>query len=165
MPPVPAQSRGVEQYRDFMAHLFAVRGTRWSTRTAVRDRGPDVDVLASLRELALRLGRERHPLSGTVEGLVPFFRTVACSSALVARAREIGADLQATLAEELDRDPAAGSRGTLLAAFFVAGYATVLVENARRLIGGEPASAVAADHPARLEALFDALRHGVGQVG
>ncbi len=32
MPPVPAWSRGVEQYRDFMAHLFALRGTDWATR-------------------------------------------------------------------------------------------------------------------------------------
>ncbi len=32
MPPVPAWSRGVEQYRDFMAHLFASRGTDWATR-------------------------------------------------------------------------------------------------------------------------------------
>ncbi len=32
MPPVPAWSHGAEQYRDFMAHLFAVRGTEWATR-------------------------------------------------------------------------------------------------------------------------------------
>ncbi len=32
MPPVGAWSRGVEQYREFMAHLFAVRGTDWATR-------------------------------------------------------------------------------------------------------------------------------------
>jgi RNA polymerase sigma-70 factor (ECF subfamily) len=32
MPPVPAWSRGVEQYRDFMAHLFLLRGTDWATR-------------------------------------------------------------------------------------------------------------------------------------
>jgi len=31
MPPVPAWSRGVEQYRDFMAHLFSWRGTDWTT--------------------------------------------------------------------------------------------------------------------------------------
>ncbi len=32
MPPVPAWSRGVEQYRDFMTHLFSWRGTDWATR-------------------------------------------------------------------------------------------------------------------------------------
>ena len=32
MPPVPAWSRGVEPYRDFMAQLFSWRGTDWATR-------------------------------------------------------------------------------------------------------------------------------------
>lgn len=31
MPPVPAWSRGRQQYRDFMIHLFARRGTSWVT--------------------------------------------------------------------------------------------------------------------------------------
>ena len=32
MPPVPAWSRGVGQYRDFMAYLFAWRGTDWASQ-------------------------------------------------------------------------------------------------------------------------------------
>jgi RNA polymerase sigma-70 factor (ECF subfamily) len=32
MPPVPAWSRGRQPYREFMAHLFAWRGTAWRTR-------------------------------------------------------------------------------------------------------------------------------------
>lgn len=32
MPPVPAWSRGRKQYREFMAHLFAWRGTSWLTQ-------------------------------------------------------------------------------------------------------------------------------------
>lgn len=32
MPPVPAWSRGREQYREFMLHLFSWRGTRWVTQ-------------------------------------------------------------------------------------------------------------------------------------
>jgi RNA polymerase sigma-70 factor (ECF subfamily) len=32
MPPVPAWSRGVQQYHDFMAQLFVLRGTDWATR-------------------------------------------------------------------------------------------------------------------------------------
>jgi len=31
MPPLPAWSRGVEQYRDFMADLFSWRGTDWTS--------------------------------------------------------------------------------------------------------------------------------------
>lgn len=130
-------------------------------RSAVRDRAQDVDVLASLRDTTLRLVDARHALSGVADGSIPFFRTVAASPALVARVREIAADLQRILADELDHDPAFEGDATLLAAFFIAGYGTVLVETARRLIAGEPPSAVADDHRARLERLFDALRGGV----
>ena len=130
-------------------------------RAAVRDRAPGVDVAASLRDATLRLFDARHPLSGVNDRSVPFFRTVAASPALVARAREIASDLQRTLAEELERDPTFEGDGTLLAAFFIAGYGTVMVETARRRIAGEPPSAVVDDHRARLERLFDALRSGV----
>ena len=130
-------------------------------RSAVRDRAPGVDVLASLREVSLRLFDARHPLSGVNDRSVPFFRTVAASPALVARAREIASELQRTLAEELDRDPVFEGDATLLAAFFMSGYGTVLVETARRLTAGEPPSAVVDDHRARLDRLFDALRGGV----
>jgi AcrR family transcriptional regulator len=130
-------------------------------RSAVRDRTPGVDVLASLSDASLRLFDARHPLSGVNDRSIPFFRTVAASPALVARAREIASDLQRTLAEELERDPTFEGDGTLLAAFFIAGYGTVMVETARRLIAGEPPSAVVDDHRARLERLFDALRSGV----
>jgi len=130
-------------------------------RSAVRDRDPGVDVLTSLRDATLRLFDARHPLSGVNDRSVPFFRTVAGSPALIARAREIASDLQRTLAEELERDSTYRGDGTLLAAFFIAGYGTVLVETARRRLTEEPPSTVEKDHRARLERLFDALRNGV----
>ena len=130
-------------------------------RSAVRDRAEGVDVQTSLRDTALRLADARHPLSALDRRSDPFFRTVAASPALIARAREIAADLQRALADELDRDPAVEGDGGLLAAFFIAGYSTVLVETARRLIAGDPPDALEQDHRARLERLFDALRHGV----
>lgn len=130
-------------------------------RAAVRDRDPGVDVLTSLREMAVGLVDERQALAGVSAESAPFFRTVAASDALIARAREIGADLQRTLAYELERDEAFSGDGTLLAAFFVAGYSTLLVENARRLSAGDSSSAVESQHRLRLDALFDALRHGV----
>src|SRR4051812_15470340 len=80
-------------------------------RSAVRDRGGDV--LTSLRAATLRLLDDRHALSGVADGSIPFFRTVAASPALVARAREIAAELQGVLADELDRDPAFDGDATL----------------------------------------------------
>ncbi|CAN5556726.1 TetR/AcrR family transcriptional regulator [soil metagenome] len=131
-------------------------------RAAVRDRAAGVDVVASLQETTIRLVDERHSLSGVKdEGTVAFFRTVAASPALIARAREISAELQGILADELERDPTFTGDGRLLAAFFLAGYSTVLVETARRLMAGAPLNDVADDHRARLERMFDALRGGV----
>jgi AcrR family transcriptional regulator len=132
-------------------------------RAAVRDRAPGTDVLASLRDLALRLFDERHPLSGVNDRSVPFFATVAGSPTLVARAREISAELARILADELQRDPAFEGDAALLAALFIAGYSTVLVETARRLIGGESPTTVVDEHYVRLGRLFDALSNGVGR--
>jgi AcrR family transcriptional regulator len=124
-------------------------------RSAVRDRDPGVDVVASLRVVTLALVDSRHPLSGVDERSVPFFRTVAGSPALVARAREIAADLS--------QDTTFAGDPALLAAFFIAGYSTVLVETARRVMVGERMSALLDDHRARFERLFDALRSGVAR--
>jgi len=130
-------------------------------RAAVRNRTPGVDVLTALRDQSLRLFDARHPLSGVDPRSAPFFRTVAASPTLVARAREIASELQQTLAVELARDPAFEGDGPLLAALFIAGYSWVLVETAGRVMAGEPPAAVTDDHRARLERLFDALRSGV----
>ncbi|ANW62340.1 TetR family transcriptional regulator [Mycobacterium sp. djl-10] len=131
-------------------------------RSAVRDRPRGTDVLTSLRATALRLVDQQHALSGTVDGSAPFFRTVADSPALLARSREIAAELAATLRAELDRDAAFDGDSALLAAFVIAGYATVLTETARKVIGGE--SNLAADHRARVEKLFAVLRDGIGSA-
>ncbi|MBN9747055.1 TetR family transcriptional regulator [Amycolatopsis sp. A1MSW2902] len=130
-------------------------------RAAVRDRAPDADILTSLQGLCFRLCEDRAPLSGISANSVPFFRTVAGSPALIARARAIGSELQSVLAEELAQDPAFDGDGFLLAAFFIAGYSAVLVETVRRRIEGEPDRAVAKNHRARLDQLFTALRDGV----
>ena len=130
-------------------------------RSAVRARAPGVDVLASLHDTSFRLFDDRHPLSGVDGRSAGFFRTVADSPALVARAREILAELQRTLADELERDPQFEGDGTLLATLFLAGYASVMVGTARRVIAGETPKAVIADHRHALERLFEALRNGV----
>lgn len=128
---------------------------------AVRDRTPGTDVLAALQAAAADLVDRRHALSGLAPLAAPFFRTVAASPALIARARELGFDLERTLAEELERDPGFDGDATLLAALFIAGYRTVLVETARRVLADDPEEELATDHRARLDRLFAALRAGV----
>jgi AcrR family transcriptional regulator len=130
-------------------------------RSAIRDRPAGVDVLTSLRETSFALFDSRHPLSGVDERSASFFHTVASSPALVARAREIASELQRTLAEELERDPAFDGDATLLAALFLAGYSSVVVETARRVMAGSAPSAMLKEHRLALERLFSALRSGV----
>lgn len=125
----------------------------------LRAAAAEQDVVEALRATALRLAEERHPLSGLNARSVPFFRTVAGSASLVARARELAADLQRTLSDELVQTRRFEGDATLFAAFFVAGYSAVLVETARRRMDGADPSG---DHLERLEHLFSALRDGFG---
>jgi AcrR family transcriptional regulator len=133
-------------------------------RAAVHDRPAGMDLLTSLRDESVRLFDERHPLSGVDERSAGFFRTVAESPALIARAREIVAELQHTLTEELDGDAEFAGDAALFAALFLAGYSTVMVETARRVLTGEVASSVVSDHGVRLERLFDTLGNGLNPV-
>jgi AcrR family transcriptional regulator len=130
-------------------------------RSAVRDRGTGVDVLESLRIQSFSLFDARHPLSGVDERSAGFFRTVAGSPALVARAREIASELQRILADELERDADFDGDASLLAALFLAGYSSVLVETASRVIAGRSPSEILDDHRVRLYRLFEALRNGL----
>ncbi|MGU3502654.1 TetR/AcrR family transcriptional regulator [Mycobacterium sp. C31M] len=130
-------------------------------RAGVRERSAGTDVLTSLRERSFGLVDDRHALSGVKEGSIPFFRTVADSPALIARAREIGTELQQTLTAELDDDTDFGGDAALFAALFIAGYTQVLTETARRVIAQGAPDPVVADHRDRLGRLFDALRDGV----
>lgn len=131
-------------------------------RLAVRDRPDDSDVLSSLRATALLVFDERQPLSGVDERSLPFFRTVSASPALLSRSREIAADLERGLADELERDARFTGDAPLLAAMFMAGYTSVLVRTARRVLAGEPSSSLLDDHRERLERLFEVLRAGFG---
>lgn len=130
-------------------------------RSAIRERAAGTDVLDSLQAMAFNLFEQRHPLSGVDPRSADFFRTVANSPALVARAREIGAELQRVLADELARDASFTGDASLFAALFIAGYSSVLVETARGVIAGESPDALLADHRARLDRLFTSLARGL----
>lgn len=132
-------------------------------RAAVRDRAPETAVLTSLRDMAFRLVDERHALSGVKDGSIPFYRTVAGSPVLIARLREIAAELVQALREALDADPQFEGDPALFSALVIAGYSTVLTETARRVIGEGSPEPVVDDHRRRLGQLFDALQNGLDQ--
>jgi AcrR family transcriptional regulator len=131
---------------------------------AVADQASAGGVPEALRRLLLRLADERHPASGLDERSVTFFRTVAQSPTLIARARQIAADMQGALTVELQT---AGYDGdaALTAAFFIAGYARILIETATDLINGEPHRQLGKRHRGRIDRLLAALSDGVFPAG
>jgi AcrR family transcriptional regulator len=130
-------------------------------RAAVRERANGVGVLDSLRGVAFGLVDDRHALSGVKDGSIPFYRTVAASPALIARAREIAAELERTLRELLDDDANFAGDVSLFAALVIAGYASVLTGTAQRVIAEGSPDPVVDDHRERVTRLFDALRDGL----
>jgi AcrR family transcriptional regulator len=127
---------------------------------AVADQASPTGVGEALRGLLLRLVDERHPVSAVEERSVTFFRTVAQSPTLIARARQIAADMQAALTLELEAASFDGD-AALTAAFFIAGYARILTETATDLINGESHDQLTKRHRARIERLLRALSDGV----
>ncbi|MBX7449480.1 TetR/AcrR family transcriptional regulator [Mycolicibacterium sp. 3033] len=130
-------------------------------RAAVQDRGAGVAALTSLRDAAFGLVDDRHALSGVKDGSIPFYRTVAASPVLIARAREIAAEMAQALQQFLDDDPDFAGDPALFATLVVAGYVTVLTTTAQHVVAEGSPDPVVADHLRRLTALFDALRDGL----
>ena len=65
------------------------------------------------------------------------------------------------LAAELERAGCASDEAGLAGALILAGYGTVLVGTARRVMAGWAEADLLADHRVRLEAMFTALRSGL----
>lgn len=123
--------------------------------SAVRDRAPGESPLAALRRLALRLLEERHPLGGVGDTFADFWRIVADSPALRARAREGVEEVEAALTDAFGEAGVADPE--LSAALALAAYRTVFVASVRRLLAGDPVAEVAREHRDRLESAFDVL--------
>ncbi|MGW1748071.1 TetR/AcrR family transcriptional regulator [Streptomyces sp. NPDC002092] len=122
---------------------------------AVRDRRTGETPLAALRRLALGLLDQGHPLAGVNDRFPAYWRVVMESPSLRARAREGLEEVETALTEALTEASVADPH--LLAALTVAAYRSVYVTTARRLLAGEPAAELIADHRARIEAVFDVL--------
>jgi AcrR family transcriptional regulator len=127
---------------------------------AVRGRRTRHEVQNGLVALLHDLLDEQHPLSGVDERSVGFFRTVATSPTLTARARQLAADVQDRMIRELD-DAGFDGDSALVAAFLVAGYTSILTETAIGLIAGSPHDTLVERHRAGIERLLGALDSGV----
>ncbi|MFD4557221.1 TetR/AcrR family transcriptional regulator [Streptomyces sp. NPDC058469] len=128
---------------------------------AVRDRAPDETPLAALRRLALELLDRRHPLGVPGAAFPDFWQVVTDSPALRARAREALEEIENALSAALTETAPDTPDPDLTAALTLAAYRTVYVATARRLMEGERAENLVADHRARMTATFEALERAL----
>ncbi|HEX2300285.1 MAG TPA: helix-turn-helix domain-containing protein [Pseudonocardiaceae bacterium] len=122
---------------------------------AIRERSGDITPVRALGDALLGLAAQGHPLAVISADFAPFWRLVAGSRALQARARELAEKIEAELARVLGETGAADPE--LTAAFLVAAYRSVHLTAIRRVLAGDAVPDVAAEHTARVRAAFDTV--------
>ncbi|HEY3561519.1 MAG TPA: TetR family transcriptional regulator [Kribbella sp.] len=122
---------------------------------AVNDRPAGASAVIALSDLLVRLADEGHPLSTMRADFRRFWEVIAESRALQARARELLELIEQAIAAAMERTGVPDPR--LTAALTVAAYRTVHLEAVRRILNGEDADAVAADHRARIVSTLTAV--------
>ncbi len=107
---------------------------------AVADQPNAPAVIDALQESLTALVEARHPLTGLDPDSLPYFRTVAASPTLIARTRDILAELEHNLALGLTETGTPDLDSALLAAYLIAGYTAIFRRTAQhRLAGATPA--------------------------
>jgi AcrR family transcriptional regulator len=125
---------------------------------AIRERPAGTSAVSALRERFVAAVQAGQAPYGMQADMIPWWRTVAASRALQARARELADQLAAELAEAMAATGTAEPE--LAAALAVAACRTVHLQAIRAILAGEDAAAVAARHPARIRSALTA----VGQI-
>jgi AcrR family transcriptional regulator len=125
---------------------------------AIRERPAGTSAVSALRDTITAAVQAGQAPYGMQADMIPWWRTVAASRALQARARELADQLGAELAEAM------ATTGTaepgLAAALAVAAWRTVHLEAIRAILAGEDPATVAARYPHRIRSALSA----VGQV-
>ena len=115
---------------------------------AINDRPAGTSAVAALSTLLTDLADQGHPLSAMRAQFTRFWGVVAESRALQSRARELLDHLEQAIAAAMDRTDVPDA--PLTAALTVAAYRTVHLESVRRILAGNDADKVAADHRRRI---------------
>ncbi|HEX7161532.1 MAG TPA: helix-turn-helix domain-containing protein [Trebonia sp.] len=122
---------------------------------AIRERPAGTSAVSALRDTLVAAARAGQAPYGMQAGMIPWWRTVAASRALLARARELADQLAAELAQAMAATGTAEPE--LVAALAVAAYRTVHLEAVRRILAGQDAATVAARHPGRIRSALSAV--------
>ena len=112
---------------------------------AIRERPAGTSAVSALRDTLVTVAQAGQAPYGLNADMIPWWRTVAASRALQARARELADQLATEVAQAMAATGAAEPE--LSAALAVAAYRTVHLQAVRAILAGEDAPTVAARHP------------------
>lgn len=122
---------------------------------AILQRPADKSAITALRDTLVAAAQAGQAPYGLQADMIPWWRTVAASRALQARARELTDQLSTELARAMAATGIAEPE--LAAALAVAAYRTIHLEAVRAILAGEDATTVAARHPARIHSALGAV--------
>jgi AcrR family transcriptional regulator len=122
---------------------------------AIRQRPAGTSAVSALRDTFVAAAQAGQAPYGLHAGMIPWWRTVAASRALQARARELADQLATDLA--LAMAATGTAEPELAAALAVAACRTVHLQAIRCILAGEDATAVAARQPGRIRSALSAV--------
>jgi AcrR family transcriptional regulator len=122
---------------------------------AIRERPAGTSAVSALRDTLAAAARAGRAPYGLQADMIPWWRTVAASRALQARARELADQLTTELAQAMAATGTAEPE--LAAALAVAAFRTVHLQAIRAILAGEDAATVAARHPGRIGSALSAV--------
>ena len=122
---------------------------------AIAERPAGTSAVSALRDTLVAVAQAGRAPYGLNAAMIPWWRTVAASRALQARARELADQLAAELARAMAATGTAEPE--LAAALAVAAYRTVHLQAVRGILAGEDAATVAARHPGRVRSALSAV--------
>ena len=122
---------------------------------AIAERTAGMSAVSALRDTITAAARAGQAPYGLQTDMVPWWRTVAASRALQARARELADQLSTDLAQAMAATGTAEPE--LAAALAVAAWRTVHLEAIRAILAGEDPATVAARYPHRIRSALGAV--------
>jgi AcrR family transcriptional regulator len=122
---------------------------------AIRERPAGTSAVSTLRDTLVTVAQAGQAPYGMNADMIPWWRTIAASRALQARARELADQLAAELAGAMAATGTAEPE--LAAALAVAAYRTVHLQAVRAILAGEDAATVAARHPGRIRSALSTV--------
>jgi AcrR family transcriptional regulator len=131
----------------------------------IGEAGPDESLAAVMRAYHHRLLAEQHPLSGVIEGAVPFWRILMDSPALVNRAHEQTHEIQEAITTALVARNGEQTRSRLVAGLLTATVGTVFDIAIRRMLDGDAVEDIRRDQVGVIDDAFDLLERGIGDYG